>query len=328
MTTAAELPPGARVAVVRFSAFGDVVLAGAALAALRRARPDLELAVLTKPAFAGAVGAVAGLAVWPLPTPDAAGLRALRRRLLDWRPALVVDLHGTLRARLLRLATPGLRWVRGPRRAGQRLAWVKLGVPDRRAPHVVERYAAPLGVDVSPGPWLTPAESAVPGRLALAPGARWATKRWPLERWRELARCWLEAGGDVLWVGGPDEAADLNALAGAVGGKTAIGLPFGGLTAAIAACAAVVSGDSAPVHVAAAVGRPVVALFGPTVPGFGFRPWGTHRIIEDRELACRPCSLHGDDRCPQGHHACMLGLGLDEVQAALAELGIRPQAGA
>lgn len=325
MTTAAELPRGARVAVVRFSAFGDVVLAGAALAALRRARPDLELVVLTKPAFVGALAAVDGLDVWPLASPDLAGLRALRRRLLDWRPALVVDLHGTLRARLLRGSTPGLTWTRAPRRALRRIAWVKTGLADRSAPHVVERYAAALGAPTSPGPWLKLEVAPTTGRLALAPGARWATKRWPLERWRALAEAWRAAGGDVRWVGGPDEADDLRALAAAVGGETAIGLPFAELAAELAGCAAVVSGDSAPMHVAAAVGRPVVALFGPTVTGFGFRPFGEHRIVENNELACRPCSLHGDDRCPLGHHACMRSLGVDEVRAALAALHIRPR---
>jgi heptosyltransferase-2 len=321
VTTAAELPAGARVAVVRFSAFGDVVLAGAALAELRRVRPDLQIVVLTKPAVAAALP---GLEVWPLPSADAAGLRALRARLVDWRPDLVVDLHGTLRARLLRLTTPGLRWQRAPRRAWRRQLWVRFGLPDRAAPHVVERYARPLGVAVQPGPWLDCAVPPQPGRLALAPGARWATKRWPGERWRRLAEIWQARGGKVVWVGGADEADILTAHAAAVGGETAIGLPFGDLTRTLAECAAVVSNDSAPLHVAAGVGRPVVALFGPTVPGFGFWPWGDHEIVEDGELACRPCSLHGSDRCPQGHHACLLGIPPDDVLAALAGLAITP----
>lgn len=321
MTTAAELPPGARVAVVRFSAFGDVVLAGAALTELRRARPDLQIVVLTKPAFAAVLP---GLEVWPLPSADAVGLRALRTRLVAWRPDLVVDLHGTLRARLLRLATLGLRWQRAPRRAWRRQLWVRFGLADRTAPHVIERYARPLGVAVRPGPWLDAAAEAQPGRIALAPGARWATKRWPGERWRTVAEIWQARGGKVVWVGGADEADTLAALAVAAGGETAIGLPFDELTRALAECAAVVSNDSAPLHVAAAVGRPVVALFGPTVPGFGFWPWGVHRLVENRELACRPCSLHGSDRCPQGHHACMLGIVPDDVLAALEELEISP----
>jgi heptosyltransferase-2 len=77
----------------------------------------------------------------------------------------------------------------------------------------------------------------------------------------------------------------------------------------------VVANDSAMMHVAAACGVPVVALFGPTVTGFGFAPLGPDDVVIERDLECRPCSLHGGARCPLGHHDCLRGIPVEEVFA-------------
>ena len=83
-----------------------------------------------------------------------------------------------------------------------------------------------------------------------------------------------------------------------------------------------VTNDSAPLHLATAVGTPVVAIFGPTVPAFGFGPRGFRdRVIEHPSLPCRPCSAHGPHVCPLGHHRCMRELSIDEVAAAVAAVG-------
>jgi len=80
-----------------------------------------------------------------------------------------------------------------------------------------------------------------------------------------------------------------------------------------------VTNDSAPLHLATAVGTPVVAIFGPTVPGFGFGPRGPRdAIVEHPSLACRPCSAHGPQVCPLGHHRCMRELSVASVLAAVA----------
>jgi heptosyltransferase-2 len=80
-----------------------------------------------------------------------------------------------------------------------------------------------------------------------------------------------------------------------------------------------VTNDSAPLHLATAVGTPVVAVFGPTVPAFGFGPRGARdRVVEHPALACRPCSAHGPQVCPLGHHRCMQELSVESVAAAVA----------
>ena len=71
-------------------------------------------------------------------------------------------------------------------------------------------------------------------------------------------------------------------------------------------------------HVAAAMDTPVVALFGPTVPAFGFVPHGPGHQVVETPLDCRPCSSHGGNRCPIGTHDCMRGITVERVIEAVA----------
>jgi heptosyltransferase-2 len=83
-----------------------------------------------------------------------------------------------------------------------------------------------------------------------------------------------------------------------------------------------VTNDSAPLHLAQAMGTPTVALFGPTVPAFGFAPLNAGDAALGLEgLACRPCSKHGPARCPLGHHRCMTELSVEQVAATIEETG-------
>ncbi len=78
-----------------------------------------------------------------------------------------------------------------------------------------------------------------------------------------------------------------------------------------------VTNDSAPLHLATAVGTPMVALFGPTVPEQGFGPRGSRSLaLGHAGLACRPCSAHGPQVCPLGHHRCMRELPVETVAEA------------
>jgi heptosyltransferase-2 len=87
---------------------------------------------------------------------------------------------------------------------------------------------------------------------------------------------------------------------------------------------ALVTNDSALMHAAAAVGTPVIALFGPTVTEFGFAPAGPgHRILE-RSLDCRPCSVHGSAHCPRGHFRCLKEIAPEDVLEALNTIDRRP----
>ncbi|MBI4746488.1 MAG: glycosyltransferase family 9 protein [Deltaproteobacteria bacterium] len=152
--------------------------------------------------------------------------------------------------------------------------------------------------------------------IGFNPGAGWRTKRWLEEGFIELGkRAVTELGAKVLIFGGPDEVElservsdGIGIDAFSVGGK--IGLREA--AALINRCSVFVTNDSGPMHIVTAVGTSVVAIFGPTVQGFGFSPLGKSAVVE-KELRCRPCSLHGSDSCPKGHFECMKKINADEV---------------
>ena len=158
------------------------------------------------------------------------------------------------------------------------------------------------------------------GFVALAPGSIWATKRWPY--YGELARA---LGRPVVIVGSAEDRELGQAVAAAAPGRAWLAageLPLRASAALLERAAVLVTNDSAPLHLAGAVGTPVVAIFGPTVPAFGFGPRGPRdRIVEHPALACRPCSSHGPRVCPLLHHKCMKEVAVERVlEAVNAEL--------
>jgi heptosyltransferase-2 len=165
------------------------------------------------------------------------------------------------------------------------------------------------------GRWLTDHGISEPF-IAMAPGSVWSTKRWPA--YPDLA---ARLDLPVVVLGGPGEREAAAAIVSAAGGRavSAAGETPLRLSAAILLRAhLLVTNDSAPLHLAGAVGTPVVAIFGPTVPAFGFGPLGPDDVIvEEPGLECRPCSPHGPMTCPLGHHRCMLDISADTVESAV-----------
>ncbi|MBA3895156.1 MAG: lipopolysaccharide heptosyltransferase II [Gemmatimonadales bacterium] len=153
------------------------------------------------------------------------------------------------------------------------------------------------------------------GFIAIAPGSIWGTKRWPY--YPALAAA-LE--GPVVVVGGHEDAALAAEVAAAAPGRAwsaAGALSLRASAALIERARVLVTNDSAPLHLATAVSTPVVAVYGPTVPEQGFGPRGSRSLaLGHAGLACRPCSAHGPQVCPLGHHRCMRELPVETVAEA------------
>lgn len=162
--------------------------------------------------------------------------------------------------------------------------------------------------------------------IALAPGSVWATKRWPY--YAALARR-LSALGRVVVLGSDADKDLAAAIATETFGSSidATGkLSLLASAALLGRAQAVVSNDSAPLHLASAMNTPSVALFGPTVPALGFGPLAeARRVAQVEMLACRPCHAHGPQECPLGHWHCMRDLTVAEVELAVLE--VRAEAG-
>ncbi len=157
--------------------------------------------------------------------------------------------------------------------------------------------------------------------LALAPGSVWATKRWPY--FAQLASELVPKARPVV-IGSSEDAALALEIVRATRGDAidASGrLTLLGSAELIGRCRALVTNDSAPLHLASAMNTPTVAVFGPTVPAFGFGPLAERSAIaEHLTLECRPCHPHGPKVCPLGHWRCMRELSVAAVLQRLATI--------
>jgi len=161
--------------------------------------------------------------------------------------------------------------------------------------------------------------------LAVAPGSVWGTKRYPIQQFAETVSILLsesDFSGAVL-IGGENDSDLAEVIICATDGNAVSAVGIGGiLTAAalIERSSVLIGNDSAPAHIAAAVGTPVVAIFGPTVREFGFVPYSNSvTIVEtEEELKCRPCSRHGKMTC--SHHDCMKTIPPRRVAEAVQNL--------
>ena len=324
-----DQPTPPNVLAVRFSSIGDVLLTTPLLRAIHHRYPAARITVLTKQVYTPLlshnphVQRVIGVEPGRPLTSVAAELRAgqYTHRL---------DLHDSLRTRMLRTLVPG-RWRTYPKHRVARalLIYAKRNRYRDRRP-VAERYfSAARDLDVAPdgkppefilgveaereaSDWLGSASLGQERRIiAIAPGAAHATKRWPVEHWRALIRRLGTQGFDIAIVGGADDAPIGAELSHRTNGRVvnaagAFGLQ--GTGALLRRSAALVSGDTGVMHMATGVGTPVVALFGPTVEPFGFFPYTNRASVLQVALPCRPCSSKGGPRCPLGHHRCMIDI--------------------
>jgi heptosyltransferase-2 len=160
--------------------------------------------------------------------------------------------------------------------------------------------------------------------VGLIPGSQWGTKRWPPERFAALIRhLSTQRPIQVVLFGGPADRPIAEAIRSTCSepivdlvGRT----PLPDLAAYLQCCAVVVSNDTGPMHIAAAVGKPILALFGPTTPALGFAPYGVPWEEASVSLPCRPCHAHGPQRCPVSHWRCMMDLSVDQVAAGVQRL--------
>ena len=153
--------------------------------------------------------------------------------------------------------------------------------------------------------------------FGINPGSIWATKRWPAEKYAQLAdKIITEFGDEILIFGGPDDIdiaknveKNMEQKAINFAGKTTLKQ----LSVLTQMCKVFVTNDSGPMHIAAAMNIPVVAIFGPTIKQFGFFPYSKKAIVIEKNVPCRPCSPHGPNKCPEKHFNCMNKITVSEV---------------
>jgi len=324
-----------RILIIKPSSFGDVIHALPVLAGLRRRYRDAHIAWLVSTACADLLVGHPDLnevipfdrkrfgrlgRSWSVTRDFVRFVRDLRARQFD----LVVDLQGLFRSGFLARAS-GARTRVGFARTRE-FAWLfysdRVRVPDRDM-HAVDRYyllADPLDFADVPITFELPvrpeARAEIDAVLAgenigpetryvlIAPGTRWETKRWPVEHFAELVRL-LKSNLDtaVVLAGAPDEADLAHTVAAASGEKVAnlagrTTIPQ--MVALVDRASAVVMNDTGPMHLAVALNKPLVALYGPTSP----HRTGPYQRLDDvmrLDWDCSPCYLKRLADCPYAH---------------------------
>lgn len=317
---------------------GDAVMSLPVVRALRRAAPEGRLAVLARSGPAAvyrAEGSADEVRIASGLVPDA--LSAARAGFSEawllpnsFRSALVPFLAGVPerigyatdgRASLLTLALPPPARTDHQLRDYDPLLRSRGIEPDEEPPRLSVPSAAAERAEAA----LSRVGLSGDGALALlAPGAAFSwTKRWPAERFGRLADRLAARGFSPALVIGPGEEplAEAARLAAGKAHPPVLGVDLDpvGIAALAARARVVVANDSGPMHLAAAVGTPVVALFGPTDPG-RTGPRGPVWQVLDRYVFCSPCYLK---QCPY-RHECMTGIDVEEVAAAVERLLDRP----
>jgi heptosyltransferase-1 len=341
----------ARVLIVRLSALGDIVHAVPVLAALRHQDPAVEVDWLVEEAYSPVLALVDGLnqrvvvraARGKSPSPDVSGdglrfpsgpvgyaraIAYLRRQRYD----VALDLQGLIKSAVWARASGARRVVGFARehlREPQAARLYHEHVTPPHPAHVIQKnlaVARHLGAAVAPAapplrPDPTPALASAMRRLldgapyaVINPGAGWPNKRWPGERFAALSRALFDEHGlvsVVTW--GPAERTLADEIVVLAGGAARLSPPtsVGELAAVMQDAVLVVSGDTGPLHIAAAVGAPVVGLYGPTWPERN-GPW--HPGDEVISRADR-CQCHHKRQCLRGA-PCIESISLEEVLAA------------
>lgn len=151
--------------------------------------------------------------------------------------------------------------------------------------------------------------------IIIAPGSVWETKRWLPDYFAELSKMLLESGYKVILIG---SGGDINIcgkiaqMSGSIDFSNKTSLPQ--TLVLLKKALLTITNDSSPTHFSLLVSTPVITIFGPSSPIFGFEPIGENDlIIQNEELKCRPCRIHGGKFCPLGTHDCMKSILPDYV---------------
>ncbi|MCS6982460.1 MAG: glycosyltransferase family 9 protein [Flavobacteriales bacterium] len=311
-----------KILVIRFSSIGDILLTTPVLRCVAQQIPQAELHFATKVSYALLVDRSPYVTrVHGLNADFPAFISGLKKEKFD----LILDLHGSLRSlrvcyllgsRVLRYRKQNLR------------KWIIVHLKRRwSVSHVVERYleaCSPLGVrydgqgldfplldqEIEFTGHLFP-ESFSAGFLAVTAGARHFTKALPPDKLAEILN---EIGMPVALLGGVAEektGAQVLRLLSVPAVNLCGRLSLGMSAAVLWRARAVLAHDTGLMHMAAALRKPMVVVWGSTTPALGMYPLypeGEQNKVayaQIEELSCRPCSRMGRSRCPKGHFACM-----------------------
>ena len=318
-----------KILLIRFSSIGDIVLTTPVIRCLRSQYPEAELHVLTKPSYRSIYASNPNIdKVFELTANIKEVIARLRKEHYDF----IVDLHKNWRSLRVRMALhrPSASF---PKLDFKKFLYTKLKIGKLPPVHIVDRYfkaVEKLGVQndgqgldffINEGDEMhyeDLPEVFRDGFVAVVIGGQHATKILPVDKVVEVCEA---LDYPVILVGGPEDAARGERIKTKVGSY--VGNSCGSLTVDQSASLlkladAVLTNDTGMMHIAAALRKPIVSVWGNTVPEFGMYPYLPQgmkpaAIVEYKGLKCRPCDKLGYDKCPKGHFNCMNSLDGKEI---------------
>ena len=324
-----------RVLIVRMSALGDIVHALPVLSAIRRAHPEVEVDWLADRKYAGILDFVRGLSQRIIGRPGLSkAVAAMRGREYD----VAIDLQGLLKSAAMARLSAAERVIgfeQDALREGAAAWFYSETAPVRREAHVIQKNFSVLPLlGITPPntiefPFVAPGSSVADeisgevkarglrGFALINPGAAWPNKRWAPDRFGEIARRihdQHQLAAYVLWGGDEAPLADEVVRSSQGAAVRAPKTTLGDLLALSSRAALMVSGDTGPLHIAAAMKTPIVGLYGPTWPQRN-GPWDQRDIVVSRAA---DCECHHKRRCRRSGTMCINDISVEDVAAAVS----------
>jgi len=325
-----------KVLVIRFSSIGDIVLTSPVIRCLKNQYPGTEIHFLTKKQYHSVLNSNPYISrIWLYDN----NLKILIPQLKAENFNLIVDLHKNVRSGfvVLNLGKPSVTF---PKLNLRKWLLVNLKINILPDIHIVDRYFRALqkqgirndgkGLDF----FIPPDEEVdfskiIAGNekeyIAFSIGGRHNTKIFPEEKIIAVCRSIKKT---IILLGGSEDQARGDRISGQCGANVINGcgkLTINQSASVISQAAKVITNDTGMMHIAAAFRKPIISLWGNTVPAFGMYPylpeefWKNSTIAEVKNLSCRPCSKLGYDRCPKNHFRCMNDQDIDLIIKILNE---------
>ena len=315
-----------KILVIRFSAIGDILLTFPVVEALQQKYPTAEIHFLTKPSNKSVLELLSGK-VHPRFLQES--LLETANQLRGERYDLVIDLHNNLRTFLLQVLMLKGSWNRFRKLNFQKWLFTSFKWNTLPKVHVVERYAQaakvkPTSVILADNNGTHVVESIPSNYIAWVLGATFSTKQYPLSKLIETIE---RLDMPIILLGGDKE----NVLASSLQAHFPSLISMDGKTSlteaalVISKANVVVTNDTGLMHLAAFYEKPMVCIWGNTVPEFGMYPYQSTPVFhaQVRNLSCRPCSKIGHNTCPKGHFECMLKQQTKEISEQITSLFYR-----
>jgi ADP-heptose:LPS heptosyltransferase len=318
----------AKILIIRFSSIGDIVLTSALVRCVKEQVPSAEVHFVCKHAFRDVM----------VNNPNVDKLHCFKRNVGEILPQLkaerfdyLIDLHHNIRSLRLKMAL-GVKAFAFPKLNLEKFVAVYFKrIKSLPAVHIVDRYfetVKHLGVvnDEKGLDYFISERDAFDfdnkfgikkseGFVALVAGGSYFTKQIPIEKLREIC---IQIKRNIVVLGGKADAETAKQLAKEFHHvKNACGeLSLNESAYVIKLAEAVISSDTGLMHIAAAFKKKIFSLWGNTIPEFGMTPYMTHpesKILEVKQLSCRPCSKLGYHKCPKGHFKCMHEIDVNQI---------------